>query len=102
MDILKRFGMLDCKSIATLMDANLKKLRDSASDSNLFNLAMYHQLIGSFMYLTNTKRDICFAVNALISSCANRGRFTGLLQNICSDTYVALWDMVYDMIQNVI
>ena len=33
-DILKRFEMLDCNSIATLMDANLKKLRDSASDSN--------------------------------------------------------------------
>ena len=31
-DILKRFGKLDCKSIATPMDANLKKLRDSASD----------------------------------------------------------------------
>ena len=31
----------------------------------------------------------------------NRGRFTGLLQNICSGTYVALWDMVYDKTHNV-
>ena len=57
--------MLDNKSIATLMDANLKKLRDSASDSNLIDPNMYRQLIGSLMYLTNTKPDICFAVNAL-------------------------------------
>ena len=31
-DILKRFGMLDCKSMATLMDANFKKLKESASN----------------------------------------------------------------------
>ena len=40
-NILKRFGMLDCKSIATPMDANLKKLRGSASDSNLIDPTMY-------------------------------------------------------------
>ena len=40
-DILKRFRMLNCKSNATLMDANLKKLRDSASDSNLIAPTMY-------------------------------------------------------------
>ena len=57
--------MLDYKSIATPMDANLKKLRDSASDSNLIDPTMYRQLIGSLMYPTNTKPDICFAVNFL-------------------------------------
>ena len=65
MDMLKRFGMLDCKFIATPMDANLKKLRDSASDSNLIDPTMYHQLIGSLMYLTNTRPDICLVVNTL-------------------------------------
>ena len=57
--------MLDCKSIATSIDANLNKLRDSASDSNLIDPTMYCQLIGSLMYLTNTRPDICFAMNAL-------------------------------------
>ena len=57
--------MLDCKSVATPMDAKLKKLRDSASDSNLIDPTMYRQLIGSLMYLTNTRPDICFVVNAL-------------------------------------
>ena len=64
-DILKRFGMLDCKSIDTPMDANLKKLRVSASYSNLIDPIMYRQLIRSLMYLTNTRPNICFAVNAL-------------------------------------
>ena len=57
--------MLDCKSITTLMDANLKKLRDSASHSNLIDPTMYCQLNGSLMYLTNTRPDICFVVNSL-------------------------------------
>ena len=57
--------MLDCKSIATLMDANLKKSRDSASDSNLIDPTMYRELIGSLMYMMNTRPDICFAVNVL-------------------------------------
>ena len=47
------------------MDANLKKLRDSASYSNLIDPTMYRLLVGSLMYLTNTRPDICFAVNAL-------------------------------------
>ena len=46
-------------------DVNLKKSRDSASDSNLIDPTMYCQLIGSLMYLTNTRPDICFVVNAL-------------------------------------
>ena len=57
--------MLDCKSIATAMDANLKKLRDFTSDSNFIDPIMYRQLIGSLMYPTNTRPNICFAVNAL-------------------------------------
>ena len=65
MDMLKRFRMLDCKFIATPMDANLKKLRDSASNSNFIDPTMYHQLIGSLVYLTNTRPYICFVVNSL-------------------------------------
>ena len=64
-DILKRFRMLDCNSMATLMDANLKKLREFASDSNLIDPTMCRQLIGSLMYLSNTRPDICFVVNTL-------------------------------------
>ena len=58
--ILKRFRMLDCKSIATLMDANLKKPRDYALASSVIDPTMYRQLIGSLMYPMNTRPDICF------------------------------------------
>ena len=44
---------------------NLKKLKDSALDSNLIDPTMYHQLIGSLMYLTNTKPAIYFVVSSL-------------------------------------
>ena len=64
-DIFKRFGMLDCKSMATLMDANFKKLKESTSNFDMIDPTMYRQLVGSLMYLTNTIPDICFAVNTL-------------------------------------
>ena len=44
---------------------NLKKLIDSISDSNLIDHTMYHHFIGSLVYLTKTRPDICFDVNAL-------------------------------------
>ena len=48
--------MMDCKAMATPMELNLKLLSDAT---------MYHQMIGSLMYLTNMRPDICFVVNTL-------------------------------------
>eukprot|EP00253_Pinus_taeda_P014437 PITA_14437 len=62
--ILQRFGMMDCKSMDTLMVTNWKKIWDS--DSALIDPTMYRKLIGSLNYLVNTKLDICYAINALI------------------------------------
>jgi hypothetical protein len=56
---------MDCKSITTPMVMNLKKRSESSFDSDLIDLTMYRQLIGSLMYLVNTRHDICYAVNAL-------------------------------------
>lgn len=64
-EILQRLGMMHCKSMATPMVTNLKKLSESASDSDLVDPMMYKQLIGSLMYLVNTRQDICFAVSTL-------------------------------------
>ena len=55
-EILKRFDMLDCKSMATPMDTNLKLLSDETSE--LVDMTRYRQIIGSLMYLTNTRLDI--------------------------------------------
>ena len=54
---------MDCKSMPTPMVANLKLLNDTSSDR--VNSTIYRQMIGSLMYLTNTRPDICFAVNTL-------------------------------------
>ena len=55
--------MLECKSMATPMDSNLKLLDDDSSE--LVDATHYRQIIGSLMYLTNTRLDICFALNTL-------------------------------------
>ena len=55
--------MMDCKSMPTPMVANLKLLNDTSSDR--VDSTIYRQMIGSLMYLTNTRLDICFAVNTL-------------------------------------
>jgi hypothetical protein len=61
--ILQIFGMMNCKSMATPMVTNLKKLRDF--DSDLVDPSMYRQLIGSLMYLVNTRSNIFVVVNML-------------------------------------
>jgi hypothetical protein len=56
--------MLSCKHMATPMVTNLKKLSMSSFDSNEIDLTLYRQLIGSLIYLVNTRLDICYAVSA--------------------------------------
>ena len=63
MVILKRFDMLECKSMATPMDTYLRLLADASSE--LVDVTLYKQIIGSLMYLTNTRPNICFVVNTL-------------------------------------
>jgi hypothetical protein len=55
-DMLRMLGMLDCKSISTLMI----RLGTDPEDPTL-----YWQIIGSLMYLVHTRPNICYAVNAL-------------------------------------
>jgi hypothetical protein len=62
-EILKRFDMLECKSMITPMEAKLKLMVDTSSD--LIDATLYKQIIGLLMYLTNTRPDICFEVNTL-------------------------------------
>ena len=52
LEILKRFGMLDCISITTPISYNFKLLSDASYE--LVDATMYHQMIGSLIFLTNT------------------------------------------------
>jgi hypothetical protein len=62
-EILKRFDMLECEAMNTPMETNLKLMVDTSSE--LVDATLYKQIIGSLMYLTNTRPNICFAVNIL-------------------------------------
>jgi hypothetical protein len=64
-DVLKRFGMMDCKSMSTPMVTNLRKLHDSDTGSDLVDPTMYRQMIGSLMYMIHIGLDICYVVIAM-------------------------------------
>ena len=53
--------MMDC--MTTTMASNLKPL--SVASSKTVDATMYHQMIGSLMYLMNTRPNICFAMNTM-------------------------------------
>jgi hypothetical protein len=55
--------MLECKPMNTPMEAKLKLLVNTSSES--IDATLYKQIIGSLMYLTNTRPNICFAMNTL-------------------------------------
>ena len=54
---------MDYKTMTTPMESNMNLLSDASSEA--VDARMYHQMIGSLMYLTNTRPDICFVVNTL-------------------------------------
>jgi hypothetical protein len=62
-DILRRFKIEDCRSMATPMATNLKKF--VTSYSKLVDPKIYRKMIGSLMYLVNTRIDIYFSMNTL-------------------------------------
>jgi hypothetical protein len=64
-EILKKFGMTGYKSMPTPLVMNLKKLSETSFDSDEIDPHLYKQLIGSLMYLVNTRPDICYAVSIL-------------------------------------
>ena len=51
-EILEKFGMMDCKAMTTPMASNLKLLSDASSES--VDATMHRQMIGSLMDLGNT------------------------------------------------
>jgi hypothetical protein len=56
--------MMDCKSMPTPMVMNLKKMNKASFDSGKIDPHLYRHLIGSLMYLVNT-RPLCYAVSIL-------------------------------------
>ena len=53
--------MMDCTAMNTPMASNLKLWSEASSES--VDAMIYCQMIGSLMYLKNTRLDICFSMN---------------------------------------
>ena len=64
-DLLTKFGMMDCRPASTPMELNLHKLKDNMIESKPADSTLYRQRIGSLMYLVNTRPNICYATNTL-------------------------------------
>ena len=64
-EILKKFGMTDCRSMPKSMVINLKKMNEASSDSGKIDPHLYGQLTGSLIYLVNTRPTICYVVSVL-------------------------------------
>ena len=78
-DILKRFGMLECKPIGTPLDVNNRLSKDmspsSAQEMEDMKGVPYQSAVGSLMYaMLGTRPDIAYAVGAVSQYCSNPGR----------------------------
>jgi hypothetical protein len=62
-EILRGLWMDDCRLMTTPMVTNIKKF--VTLDSYLVEPRLYIYIIGSLMYLFNTRTNICFVVNKL-------------------------------------
>ena len=56
--------MIDFKAMTTPMTTNLNLLNDDTLEA--IDATLYRRIIGSLMYLTNKRPDICFIVNTSI------------------------------------
>ena len=57
-EILKTFSMIECKSVGTPMEVDVKLSTEDSSP--LLDEAKYRRLVGSLIYLCNTRPDINF------------------------------------------
>ena len=55
--------MQGCKPVDTPLPGGWRK--EDATSAEVVDSTVYRQLVGSLMYLVNTRPDICYAVNQL-------------------------------------
>ncbi|XP_028069501.1 uncharacterized protein LOC114272031 [Camellia sinensis] len=73
-DLLARAGLTDCKTASTPVDP---QTRHTSLDGYLLsNATLYHQPVGSLIYLTVTRPEIAYAVH-IVRDPTNRHSTTG-------------------------
>eukprot|EP00253_Pinus_taeda_P010455 PITA_10455 len=65
-EILRRFHMEKCKPMQTPLAGKWRK--EDATLGEVVEAIVYKQLVGSLMYLVNTRPDLCYVVNQLIQA----------------------------------
>jgi hypothetical protein len=78
MDVLKRFGMEDCKPVATPLDANSKLVKLSeeeyAAEAKSMAEVPYKQAVGSLMYaMIATRPDLAYPISVVSQHMARPG-----------------------------
>jgi hypothetical protein len=68
-DILGKFYMEGCKPMDTPLLGNWRK--EDATSGEVVDAIVYRRLVGSLMYLVNTRSNICYAVNHLSQAMVN-------------------------------
>ena len=70
-NLLKRFGMQDCKAVGTPVDVSTKLVK-ATSDDDCIDQQLYQSAIGSLLYLSvSTRPDITYAVSTLARFSSN-------------------------------
>eukprot|EP00253_Pinus_taeda_P022620 PITA_22620 len=62
-EVQRRFRMENCRAMSTPMISNWRKIETSRGKD--VDPTLYRKLIGSLMYLVNTRPDISYAINSL-------------------------------------
>jgi len=63
LDVLKRFKMVNCKPISTLVDTGLKL--SLINDEKEVGPTLFKQIVGSLRYLCHTRPDIAYVVGLI-------------------------------------
>ena len=86
-DILKRFGMNDCKAVASPVDMSSRLVSSNAATKVD---VPFREAVGALMHLTTAARpDIAFAVGCVSRLMENPKKSTGLRSRVSYDAYKA-------------
>jgi hypothetical protein len=62
-NLLKKFNMIECKPIASLISANEKLHQDDGAAK--IDAKYFRSLVGSLIYLTNSRPNILFSISII-------------------------------------